>query len=264
MRLDAAVDADAVLEVDDVVAGLERRDRLERRPGRVATRAAQPAFAPEDLVVGEHAEARGQIERRGGPHGSRVLADLVRTLAATGGITKPPFSTPIASAAGTGTSASSFSSSSSRSPCPALSHRMIVGVPSRTMRRSRRMSRSIGSGGRTGKTIGLRVARRVHDGDASRRRCSDRERSRRAGRRVRRATARLRRDAAPAPGGAGPRPTCDAVRAPGATRQAARPRVSGGKSSHDRSAAPSPASSDGSRVDRQHERHLGAAASIAA
>ena len=42
------------------------------------------------------------------------------------------------------------SSSSSRSACPSLSHRMIVGIPSRTRRLSCRMSRSIASGGRIG------------------------------------------------------------------------------------------------------------------
>ena len=54
-RLDAAIDADAVLEVHDVVAGLER-ERVDAAAD-VAARAAHAPLAAEDLVVGEHAHA---------------------------------------------------------------------------------------------------------------------------------------------------------------------------------------------------------------
>src|SRR5262249_49914471 len=54
-RLDAAIDADAVLEVHDEIAGLERQ-RVDRRRGGVPARAADAPLAAEDLVVGENAE----------------------------------------------------------------------------------------------------------------------------------------------------------------------------------------------------------------
>jgi hypothetical protein len=57
-RLQPAVDADALLEVDDEVTRLERGDRLERRTGRVAPRAPEAALSSEDLVVGEDAKPR--------------------------------------------------------------------------------------------------------------------------------------------------------------------------------------------------------------
>jgi hypothetical protein len=50
--LDAAVDPDAVLEVDDKVAGPEASDGFEGDAGAVATSAAQSTIAAEDLVVG--------------------------------------------------------------------------------------------------------------------------------------------------------------------------------------------------------------------
>src|SRR6185369_159945 len=53
-RLDAAVDADAVLEMDDEVAWLEG-ERVDAAAD-VATRAPDAPLAPEDLVVGEDAE----------------------------------------------------------------------------------------------------------------------------------------------------------------------------------------------------------------
>ena len=69
----------------------------------------------------------------------------------------------------TGCTSSSFSSSSRRSAWPSLSQRMIVGIPSRTTRRSRLMSRSIASGGESGKTTSRARARVGHRrGDACR------------------------------------------------------------------------------------------------
>jgi hypothetical protein len=57
MRSMPAVDADAVLEVHDVVAGLERADGVERaRRVPYAARATEPAVAAEDLVVREDAD----------------------------------------------------------------------------------------------------------------------------------------------------------------------------------------------------------------
>ena len=66
-RLQAAVDADAVLQVHHVVARLQRARGRGARPlpprsrGAVAAGAAQPPRPPEDLVVGEHPQA-GQDE----------------------------------------------------------------------------------------------------------------------------------------------------------------------------------------------------------
>ena len=51
----AAIDADAVLEVHDVVTRLERPDGIERCPGGVLARAAQPAITTKNLVIREHA-----------------------------------------------------------------------------------------------------------------------------------------------------------------------------------------------------------------
>ena len=61
-RLDAAIDADAVLEMHDVVARLER-ERIDAAAD-VAARAADAPLAPEDLVVGEHAEPALAVRRR--------------------------------------------------------------------------------------------------------------------------------------------------------------------------------------------------------
>ena len=63
-RLHPAVDADAVLEMDDVVPRLERGDRLHRRAGAVAARPPDAPVATEDLVVGEHAKPRASIRGR--------------------------------------------------------------------------------------------------------------------------------------------------------------------------------------------------------
>ena len=52
-RLDAAIDADAVLEMHDVVAQLES-ERVDAATD-VPTGAPDAPFAPKDLVVGEHA-----------------------------------------------------------------------------------------------------------------------------------------------------------------------------------------------------------------
>ena len=55
-RLQSAVDADAVLEMHDEVAGLERGNGLERRAGCITPRAAKAALPTKDLVVGEDAK----------------------------------------------------------------------------------------------------------------------------------------------------------------------------------------------------------------
>ena len=57
-RLDAAIDADAVVEVHDVVALDQRAGGGRRRRLPVAPRPPQPPRAAEDLVVGEDAEPR--------------------------------------------------------------------------------------------------------------------------------------------------------------------------------------------------------------
>ena len=56
--LDAAIDADAVLEMHHVVARFERGDALERGAGSVAAMATDAPLATEDLVVGEDAKTR--------------------------------------------------------------------------------------------------------------------------------------------------------------------------------------------------------------
>ncbi|OLE61149.1 MAG: hypothetical protein AUG10_02365 [Gemmatimonadetes bacterium 13_1_20CM_2_70_10] len=56
-RLQAAVNTDAVLQVHHVVARTQRAGSRRWRRGAVAARTAQPPRAPEDLVIGEHAEA---------------------------------------------------------------------------------------------------------------------------------------------------------------------------------------------------------------
>src|SRR5262245_22842933 len=60
-RLNAAVDADAVVEVHHVVAEGEGPGGERGRGLAVTPRAPQPAGTAEDLVVGEHAE-RGYHE----------------------------------------------------------------------------------------------------------------------------------------------------------------------------------------------------------
>ena len=78
-RLDAAVDADAVLEMHHVVA-LDQRSRGGGGGGlAVAARTAQAARAAEDLVVGEDPERRHdeaaveRADRERGPHAASAL-----------------------------------------------------------------------------------------------------------------------------------------------------------------------------------------------
>ena len=110
-RLDAAVDPDAVVEVDDVVARGERAGGRRRRRLAVAARPAEAARAAEDLVVGEDPEA------------SRI--------------TNPPSSAPIASVDVEPAAPPSSSSSSSRSSWPSLSQRIRVGRSPASRPRSR-------------------------------------------------------------------------------------------------------------------------------
>src|SRR5687768_4078028 len=56
--LDAAIDPDAVLEVDDVITGLERREALECSSGCIPPRPPESPLPPENFVIGEHAESR--------------------------------------------------------------------------------------------------------------------------------------------------------------------------------------------------------------
>ncbi len=78
-RLDAAVDPDAMLEVDHVVAGLELAGRRGRRRLAIAPRAPQPPGTAEDLVIGEHPEAPHheaaiqRADRQGGVHPAAAL-----------------------------------------------------------------------------------------------------------------------------------------------------------------------------------------------
>ena len=60
-RLDAAVDPNAVIEMDHVVPGGQRAGGRRRRRLPVAPRPAQPPGAAEDLVVRQHPE-RGKHE----------------------------------------------------------------------------------------------------------------------------------------------------------------------------------------------------------
>src|SRR5690606_7168866 len=62
--MEAPVDAHAMLEVDHVVAQLEGGDGLDRGGGAVAAGAAEPPLAPDDLVVGEHAQPALLVRRR--------------------------------------------------------------------------------------------------------------------------------------------------------------------------------------------------------
>ena len=57
-RGDAAIDADAVVEVHHVVAQRQVAGDCRRRRLAVAARAPQPAGTPEDLVIGKDAERR--------------------------------------------------------------------------------------------------------------------------------------------------------------------------------------------------------------
>ena len=51
---DAAIDADAVFKVHDIVAGLERTDGVERCAGRVLAGAAHAPITTENLVIGQN------------------------------------------------------------------------------------------------------------------------------------------------------------------------------------------------------------------
>ena len=128
-RLDAAIDADAVLEMHDVVAVLERH-RVERRGAAdVPARAANAPLAAEDLVIGENAKTGALAALRRNEKAAIEHADRQRRRRRDRVY-------------------SSLSSSSRRSHWPSLSQRMIVGMPSRTRRLSCLMSRSTASGGR--------------------------------------------------------------------------------------------------------------------
>src|SRR3954467_9538901 len=48
--LHAAIDADAMLEMNDVITWFERGETFERATSRVATRAAETPFTSEDFV----------------------------------------------------------------------------------------------------------------------------------------------------------------------------------------------------------------------
>ena len=54
--LDPAIDPDPVLEVDYVVAGLERGDRFDRGAGGVPPLPADATIPAKDLVIGQHAQ----------------------------------------------------------------------------------------------------------------------------------------------------------------------------------------------------------------
>src|SRR5918992_915489 len=73
--VDAAVDTDAVLEVHDVIAGLECSHRLERNAARVATGAPQSPLAPEDFVIGQNPEGSGNHEAAAEHANSEVGGD---------------------------------------------------------------------------------------------------------------------------------------------------------------------------------------------
>src|SRR5689334_69394 len=53
--LHSAIDADAMLEMNDVIAGLERGEALEGTASRVTPCASEPPFASEDFVIGKNA-----------------------------------------------------------------------------------------------------------------------------------------------------------------------------------------------------------------
>ena len=72
--LHTPIDPDAVLEVHDIVAGLERGEALECAAGGVASGAAKAALAAEDFVVGENAVSR-EFTARGGDEPSIENAD---------------------------------------------------------------------------------------------------------------------------------------------------------------------------------------------
>ena len=65
-RLDAAIDPDAMLQMHDVVAVLERQRVERRRAGDVPARAPDAPLAAEDLVVGENAQPGSRALARAG------------------------------------------------------------------------------------------------------------------------------------------------------------------------------------------------------
>src|SRR4051812_18120878 len=62
--LHTAIDPDTVLEVDDVIAGLERGETLQRTARRVPSRASETPLAAEDFVVGEDTVPGEIVARR--------------------------------------------------------------------------------------------------------------------------------------------------------------------------------------------------------
>ena len=63
-RGETAIDADAMLEMHDVIAALERRDHVQRCAAGVFAGATDAPLATEDLVVGEDAESFAILLRR--------------------------------------------------------------------------------------------------------------------------------------------------------------------------------------------------------
>src|SRR6266446_5068140 len=61
---DAAINADAVLEVNDVIAGSQRCETLDRSSRRVSPRTTNAALSTEDLVVREDAQTLIVVEWR--------------------------------------------------------------------------------------------------------------------------------------------------------------------------------------------------------
>ena len=88
MVLDAAIDPDPVIEVDDVVALGQRAGRGRRGRLPVPARPPEPPGAAEDLVVGEHPQrghdeaAVERADRQRGPHraAGALLQQLLETL----------------------------------------------------------------------------------------------------------------------------------------------------------------------------------------
>ena len=62
-RRHAAIDADAVFEMNDEVAALQRGDNVQHRAATVLARASDTAFTAEDFVVGENAQSFATILR---------------------------------------------------------------------------------------------------------------------------------------------------------------------------------------------------------
>src|ERR1051325_5606832 len=69
--LDTTVDTDTVLEVNDVIARLERGKTLQCGARRVPSRAAEASLAAKDLVVRQHA-ITGEIAVAGRNHESAI------------------------------------------------------------------------------------------------------------------------------------------------------------------------------------------------